>query len=631
MTEQTQRTEPAARPPEAGEDDDAAGRDGLALSTAPLSEEEREPVAGAGSFGGVRRPGFAGALAWTGREAAGWARWTWRQLTSMRVALILLFLLALATVPGSLVPQADRSPVEVAEFRADHETLAGIYDRLQLFEVYTSVWFSAIYILLFVSLIGCIVPRSGQFLGQLRGRPPRAPRRLDRMPASTGWHTTAAPEEALDAAERLLRKRRFRVARAADSVAAEKGYLREAGNLVFHIALVVLLIAFAVGQLYRSEGGKLVVVGGGFTNTLTQYDDFTSGTLFDVDGLERFTFDLDDFHADFVQEGPDIGTPKDFRAEVTYWRDGDEEGTEASVSVNHPLVIGSAKIYLLGHGYAPRITVTDGQGDVAFAGPVPFIPQDGALTSTGVVKVPDYSDAAGERDQLGFQGLFSPTFALTADRGPHSTFPDPDFPVLTLTAYRGNLGLDSGLPQNVYQLDTRGMEQLRDADGEPLRVNLLPGEEWELPDGRGTLAFEGYDRWATFQITTPAANGWALAGAVAAVLGLAASLLIQRRRVWLRATAAGDGTTRVEMASLGRVESARIPEELAALAAELHDTALPPAGDAAGSGSAPDSGGDGRTAGSGSARVPEPAAASEPAPVPERAESADDSEVKVKE
>ncbi|MFX4291673.1 cytochrome c biogenesis protein ResB [Streptomyces bohaiensis] len=603
MSEHTDRTSAG---PDGREETGEATDDASRLSTAPRTDAEREAAAdrggdaggdpaGAGSFGGIREPGLAGGLAWTGREAVGWARWIWRQLTSMRVALILLFLLALATVPGSLIPQEGASPIAAAELRENNPTLASVYDRLQLFDVYSSVWFSAIYLLLFASLIGCILPRAWQFVGQLRGRPPRAPRRLDRMPAYTTWRTEAAPREALAEAERLLGRSRFRVdgsavptagdASAGGSVAAEKGYLREAGNLVFHVALVVMLIAFAAGALLRSEGGKLVPVGSGFTNTLTQYDDFSSGTLFDADDLERFTFDLDAFHADFVREGPDLGSARDFRADITYWRDGDTEGTEASVRVNHPLHIGDAKVYLLGHGFAPRVTLVDGQGEVAFSGPVPFIPQDNALSSTGVVKVTDYVGPDGEPDQMAFQGFFNPTFALTAERGPHSTFPDPDFPALTLNAYHGNLGLDSGIPQNVYQLDTRYMEQLTDEDGEPLRINLLPGEEWELPDGRGTLTFEGFDRWATFQVSSSAGNGWALIGAVAAVAGLAASLLIQRRRVWVRATTGADGVTVVEMASLGRSESARVPEELAELALALQPTApmLPePAGEPAG-------------------------------------------------
>ncbi|NUO46419.1 MAG: cytochrome c biogenesis protein ResB, partial [Streptomyces sp.] len=84
----------------------------------------------------------------------GWARWFWRQLTSMRVALLLLLLLSLGAIPGSLIPQSGTDETKVAQFRKDNPTLGDVYDKLGLFHVYSSVWFSAIYILLFVSLIG---------------------------------------------------------------------------------------------------------------------------------------------------------------------------------------------------------------------------------------------------------------------------------------------------------------------------------------------------------------------------------------------------------------------------------------------------------------------------------------------
>jgi cytochrome c biogenesis protein len=579
----------AGGPRAADAEGDAAALAGL--STAPIDGDgEASPApdgpgsgsgSGSGSFGGVRRPGAAGGAAWLAREVFGWARWFWRQLTSMRVALLLLFLLALASIPGSLIPQDSVDALGAQNFRRSNESLAEVYDTLQLFDVYSSVWFSAIYILLFISLVGCIVPRTWQFIGQLRGRPPRAPRRLTRMPAYTTWRTETAPEEVLDAGRALLRKKRFRTDAGADThsgyVAAEKGYLREAGNLVFHLALILMLVAFAYGELYHSEGGKLVVEGDGFANTLTQYDDFTSGSLFDVDDLDRFGFTLDDFHYSYARSGPDLGTPTEFRADVSYWT-ADDPDTEhqASIESNDPLEVGNSKVYLLGHGYAPVVTVTDGQGKTAYHGPVPFLPQDAAFTSTGVIKVTDYLDENGERDQLGFQGFFNPTYAIDDVRGPHSTFPEADVPVLTLTAYHGDLGLDSGIPQNVYQLETRNMKQLRDENGEIFRFNLVPGQSIELPDGKGTLTFDRLDHWATFQISTKAGNEWALTGALAAVAGLAASLLLQRRRVWIRARredGEDGGVTVIEMASLGRTESAKIPEELAALAGALQPVA----------------------------------------------------------
>ncbi|MEY4311007.1 MAG: hypothetical protein RLZ71_933, partial [Actinomycetota bacterium] len=54
----------------------------------------------------------------------GWARWFWRQLTSMRTALILLLLLAVAAVPGSLYPQRSADPNGVTTFFQTQPELA---------------------------------------------------------------------------------------------------------------------------------------------------------------------------------------------------------------------------------------------------------------------------------------------------------------------------------------------------------------------------------------------------------------------------------------------------------------------------------------------------------------------------
>lgn len=520
----------------------------------------------------------------------GWLRWFWRQLTSMRVALILLFLLSLGAIPGSVIPQTPVDSMKVEQFHKKHDVLAPIYDKLQLFDVYTSVWFSAIYILLFVSLIGCIVPRTWQFVGQLRSRPPRAPRRLDRMPAYTTWQTGSEPDTVLTTARTLLGKRRFRVHREGDAIASEKGFLREAGNLIFHIALIVLLLAFAAGQLWKSDGGKLIIQGDGFSNTLTQYDDFKSGSLFSPDDLDSFGFTLDKFHSSYQKDGPDKSTPKDFRAHISYWQGASNKEKKSTIQVNHPLKVGDSKVYLMGNGYAPVVSVTDGKGRTAFRGPVAFLPQDSNNTSSGVVKVTDYRDAKGRKDQLGFQGFFVPTFGGARSGSMFSQSPALKYPVLFLTAYRGDLGLDYGAEQNVYQLDTARMKQFKRADGRPLAKKMLPGEKMKLPHGGGTLKFEGVKQWGQFQVTHQVGSGWALGGALAAIAGLAGSLFIQRRRVWVRAVRGPDGRTVVEMAGLGRSESAKLPEELGDLALALHDHVPPPQPE-----TDPETGAEGRT------------------------------------
>ncbi|MFI2203968.1 cytochrome c biogenesis protein ResB [Streptomyces sp. NPDC020192] len=537
---------------ERSQDQEDLGAAGSQLSTAPKEETSVAP----------------------GLGVIGWARWFWRQLTSMRVALLLLLMLSLAAIPGSLIPQSGADLNKVDDFRKAHTTLAPVYDKLGLFHVYSSVWFSAIYILLFISLIGCIIPRAWQFVGQLRGRPPGAPKRLNRLPAYTTWRTTEDPEKVREAALALLRKKRFRAHVAGDAVAAEKGYLRELGNLAFHIALIVLLIAFAWGQLYKSDGTKLVVEGDGFSNSILQYDDFKSGSLFSNDDLVPFSFDLKKFTGTYEIAGPNKGTPRTFQATLAYSEGAYGTQKPVTVKVNEPLHIGDSKVYLVSHGYAPVITVRDGKGNVVYHDAVPLLPLDGNVSSNGVIKVMDgYRNARGLSEQLGFQAFFVPTFDPKSGTM-LSQFPALLNPLLAVNAYHGDLGVDSGIPQSVYQLDTKHMKAFKDGKGQLLKKLLQPGDTMTLPNGAGSITFEkDIKQWAGFEIVQEPGSGWALGGALAAIFGLAGSLFIQRRRVWVRAVRGADGVTVVEMAGLGRSESAKVPEELGTLAGTLYDQA----------------------------------------------------------
>jgi cytochrome c biogenesis protein len=111
----------------------------------------------------------------------GWLRWFWRQLTSMRIAILLLLLLAIAAVPGSLFSQTTSDPNGVIDYKRTHPELYPILKAMGMFDVYSSGWFSAIYILLFISLIGCVLPRTKHHWQALRARPPRTPVRLQRL------------------------------------------------------------------------------------------------------------------------------------------------------------------------------------------------------------------------------------------------------------------------------------------------------------------------------------------------------------------------------------------------------------------------------------------------------------------
>lgn len=500
----------------------------------------------------------------------GLLRWGWTQLTSMRTALVLLFTLALAAIPGSLVPQRSVSPIGVSDFIAANPTLGPIYDRIGMFNVYTSVWFSAVYLLLFVSLIGCILPRTATFLRALRAEPPRTPRHLHRLPVH---ETRELPEDGADdllaRAEERLRKARYRVLRdgdgsgEGDAVRAERGYLREAGNVIFHISLVVLLIGVAVSGLFGYRGTSLVITGQGFSNNLSQYDDLSAGAAFSEQMLRPFTVRVKDFDAQFELGDVQTGAARVFEALIEVTEPG-RPPREQVLEVNHPLTIGGTSVHLIAHGYAPVVTVLDGDGNVAFSGPVPFLPQDGNFTSAGTIKAPD-----GRPDRLAFQGFFLPT-AVVDDQGPRSTFPDAIDPALFLNAWSGPPKEETGEPENVYSLDTRGLTQLTDDKGAPVRLQLRPGQSIKLPDGNGEIRMDGWQRWVKLQISETPGLLLTLVAVSLAVLGLCLSLFIRPRRVWVRIRTGKDGNRTFEIGGLDRVDARTgLDEDLATLADDL--------------------------------------------------------------
>lgn len=475
------------------------------------------------------------------------SRWAWRQLTSMRTALVLLFLLALAAVPGSLVPQRSVDAARAAQFAAEHPTLAPWYDRLSLFSVYSSPWFAATYLLLFVSLVGCVLPRSRTHLAASLARPPRAPRNLGRLPVHATATTDRSPDEVLAHAQAALRARRFRVDLVDGAVSAEKGYLRETGNLVFHLSLLLLLVAVALGHLLGYKANVLLVEGEAFSNTVSAYDSWTPGPLADENALAPFTVELDDLSVRYQESGQQRGAPRDFRAAVRYTASPRSVERSYDLQVNHPLKVDGVKVFLLGNGYAPVFTVRDKSGEVVSQGPVPFLPRDGNNTSTGVVKVP------GTSPQLGFEGLLLPTAVLDPDAGPISVYPDLKLPRVVLTAFTGDLGVDDGTPQSVYSLDKREMTQVTGTNGRFLVQSLAPGSTMTLPTGE-SLTFDGVRRWTSLQVSRDPGIGPALGAAVLALTGLMLSLFVRRRRVWVRVAAGDDGRTLVEVAGLARTE-----------------------------------------------------------------------------
>jgi cytochrome c biogenesis protein len=496
-------------------------------------------------------------------------RRVWRRLTAMRTALILLFLLAVAAVPGSLLPQRPLNPSKTSAYIKSHGAWGRFLDRIGMFDVFGAPWFAAIYLLLFVSLIGCLIPRIRLHARNVARKPLPAPRNLDRLPES-GRFETPEPVEVVAASARSTLGRRWRVERrdepgGAVTLSAEKGYTRETGNLVFHVALLLTLVLIAIGRLYNYQGTEIVVQGSGFCNVPGLLDSWKPGRFAAEGKVSPPGFCVDSL-TKFVASYSAAGEPTKFAADIAYTPSSGGAQKKARITVNHPLRIEGDRLYLINHGFAPQVTVTMPDGSVRHDTEV-FIPTDvTTFLSEGAFKL--QGGAVGTNHDVGISGFFAPTPAMTADGVVTSVSPQVNDPVLGVFVYVGNLNYQ-GLAQSVYSLDTSKMTKIGAA-------NLTVGQTQKFSNGV-SVTFDGWKPWVSFQVSHDPAQNYLLISAAAMVIGLLGSLGVRRRRVWLRIAPSSehrDGSpTVVSVGGLARSDSGHFPTEFANLFERLRGTA----------------------------------------------------------
>ena len=160
---------------------------------------------------------------------------------------------------------------------------------------------------------------------------------------------------------------------------------------------------------------------------------------------------------------------------------------------------------------------------------------------------------------MGFVGVLLPTATQNEQGDLVSNFAELRNPYLVMSGYTGDLGLDSGVPQSVYTLDASRMTQMTDASGDPLVIQLVPGETQQLPNG-GSVTFDGVKRFIAVDTT----QALMFISSALVLIGLGLSLFIPRRRMWVRIKGAD-----VEVAALARGEDPMVERAARELAKDL--------------------------------------------------------------
>jgi cytochrome c biogenesis protein len=483
----------------------------------------------------------------------------WRTLRSMRTALILLFLLAMASVVGSLIPQIPNSPQRAAAYQVEHPVVGAFFRRAGFFDVFGSWWFALIATLLFVSLVACLVPRSRAHLRAIR-QPPVHARELDSFPQYAERRVAAPPDRAAELSQKVLRHKMFRVSRApTPAVAAEKGTAREFGSLLFHWAFLLILVGAVYGKGTGFSGRAAVVEGQSWTDALANYDgEIRTGRFFSGD-FSGVQLELLDFEDTFRQSGQ----PMDFVSRVALRdADGASLGT-ADVRVNHPAEVEGLRIFQFGYGWAPVITIRDGERTL-YDGPVIFTQDPApegvgqlAMPWHGVVKLPSLDP------QIGMQVVLWPdarAYLQLLSGGQPIAMTEAQDPFITVQAFRGPL-TDPALSG----LETATMDEWN-------HVLVGQGQTKTLgEDGAGgmlTVSFPELRQYSVFQMSRDRGVWIVLTAAILVLLGLLPALYTSRRKVWVRAEPDGDGSV-LKVGGLALQRKPQFEDEFANLVDEL--------------------------------------------------------------
>jgi cytochrome c biogenesis protein len=463
----------------------------------------------------------------------------WRTLRSMRTALILLLLLALASVAGSLVPQWPNSPERVVRYQLDHPLIGALYDRLGLFDVFGSWWFALIAVLLFVSLVACLVPRTRAAFRSIRQQPVQA-REIDAFRLYEERVVSGDPSRVIDGSRHILRRRFFRVARDGEgrpALAAEKGTLREVGSLLFHWAFLLIVIGVIYGKGTGFTGKAVVVEGKTWVDAQANYDgQIRTGRFFDGN-FTGIGIHLRGFEDTYRR----TGQPMDFVSHVDLL---DPQGSlvdKADIRVNHPASIDGLDIYQYGFGWAPVVEVRQ-DGELIASEPITFVQDTAppgvpqlAMPWHGVLKLTSLDPQVGITLELWPD---SRAFLQLQQTGQPIPMLQAFEPFMRFSVYRGDLVDPSPLG-----LDTAGLRRgARGIVGAGQTVDLRTGRAVAGNAPGLTMSFPQLRQYSVLQVSRDRGVPMVFLAAILVLLGLLPALYTSRRKVWVRAESNGSGS-----------------------------------------------------------------------------------------
>jgi cytochrome c biogenesis protein len=266
----------------------------------------------------------------------------WSFFASVQLAIVLLSLIAFFAIIGTLVPQREAA----AEF-AGHVSpaLFSFLQKMQLFDLYHSIWFFLLSGLLAVNLIVCSLDRLPMVWRRFRVKP--SPQNEDAFKDSLDgnkFKVVSNVQKAADTAVALLNKKYRDVARSDESgsvfLSAQKGRFSLFGVYIVHASLLVLIAGAIIGSVFGVEG-YVNITEGEKANAINLRSGNQSLPLPFTVRCDKFTVEL-----------YDSGMPKTFQSDLTFLKDN-KAVQSGKLLVNHPIEFEGFRFYQSSYGAAP--------------------------------------------------------------------------------------------------------------------------------------------------------------------------------------------------------------------------------------------------------------------------------------
>jgi cytochrome c biogenesis protein len=292
--------------------------------------------------------------------------WLWHFLTSMKFAIVIMLVLAVAAIVGALVIQAPAGVVDDAQAR--NEWLAGVRPRwgaltdpmatLGIFWIFSTLWFRLLVGLLAASLIACTVQRiPGTWRTMTKPHVDVGASFFEHAPQHEAMTFQRPPAEVLATAQAVLKKKGYRSLTMDDGVVhlyADRNRWAPWAGLVAHASIVVILAGAIIGSLWGFRDGQFMLA---------------EGATSAVPTIPGAVITLNSFKDEY---SPTTGQPIDYVSDVTVTKDGQVVVANHQLRVNDPLRFEGVSFYQAFFGPAAVLTVANAEGDVLHEGGIPL-------------------------------------------------------------------------------------------------------------------------------------------------------------------------------------------------------------------------------------------------------------------